>query len=485
MPLIGSFYSFFTEFFLGIFSILLTIASLFLKKGKEKKFFIALQFILFILLISLFSSPLHTATYWFNNFFITDCFSIFSKGIFLSFSFIFFWLTRSSIERKVALKLELIPLFIFSLVGLCLMISSYDLISLFISLEIHSLTLYVLISMNSETIFSCESSIKYFILGALASGIFLYGASLVYGSVGSTNFSMIEKYLNTPPSVLFSIGAILIILSLAFKLSLAPFHLWAPDVYEGSDLVVLTFMATISKISIFFVLIRLLSDPFYNLQSLWQGVFILLSSLSMVWGGLAALNQINIKRFLAYSSIGHMGFLILSFLSIERITITYGIIYALFYIFSGLGFFSCIFYLKQMGLEIKIIEDLKYVRKTSLFIALIFGFLILSLAGFPPLPGFFPKLLIFKLVIARKSYTLLSLLTIYLILSASYSLILVKKIFIDYDDFSKASLPLSLKRPSPFIKFLLFLIVSSLVIMLIYFDKIINFVQMTLSFSVF
>jgi len=293
------------------------------------------------------------------------------------------------------------------------MISSNDLMVFYMGLELQSLALYVLATFNRDQLKSSEAGLKYFVLSALSSGLLLYGCSLIYGFSGSTNFNVISSQLNSNEYVL-TFGIVFILVGLAFKISAVPFHMWAPDVYEGSPTSVTLFFTMVPKIAALTVFIRFLYVPFLNLIDQWQMIIIFLSIASMLFGAIAAIGQTNIKRLVAYSSIGHIGYTLagLATGSNEGIqsSIIYisksSIIYISIYVIMNLALFSCLLMLKRNDQYYEDIDDLSGLSKNHPLLSLSLLVILFSLAGIPPLAGFFAKFYIFKAVIEQSMYFL-------------------------------------------------------------------------------
>jgi len=366
----------------------------------------------------------------FNNSYIIDDFSIFMKALTLLFSIFILICSKDYIKSTNIDKIEYPIIILSSTLGMLLMISSYDLIIFYLGLELQSLCLYILASFRRSDEKSTESGIKYFILSALASGLLLYGCSLVYGFTASTNFEIISDNLNSNNTgALF--GTVFIITALAFKVSAVPFHMWTPDVYEGSPTSVTSFFALIPKIAALTVFIRFMYVPFINVIDQWQIIIIFLSIGSMIFGAVAAIGQYNIKRLMAYSSIGHIGYALAGIATGTIAGVQSTIIYLTIYLVMNLGAFGCIFMMKRENTFYENINDLSGLSKNHPIFA--FGFLIIlfSLAGIPPLAGFFAKFYVFMAVIESKMYSLAIIGLVTTVISAFYYLRIIKIIYFD------------------------------------------------------
>jgi NADH-quinone oxidoreductase subunit N len=327
-------------------------------------------------------------------------------------------------------KIEYPIIILSSTLGMILMISSYDLIIFYLGLELQSLCLYILASFKRDDERSTEAGLKYFVLSALASGLLLYGCSLIYGFTGSTNFEIISANLDEANTgAVF--GIVFIIVGLAFKVSAVPFHMWTPDVYEGSPTSVTSFFALVPKIAAISVFIRFMYVPFVNVISQWQTIIIFLSIASMILGAVAAIGQSNIKRLMAYSSIGHMGYALAGIAAGTNAGIQSTIIYLTIYLVMNLGAFGCIFMMKRENIFYENINDLSGLSKNHPMLALSFLIILFSLAGIPPLAGFFAKFYVFMAVIEVKMYALAIIGLVTTVISAFYYLRIIKVIYFD------------------------------------------------------
>ena len=385
---------------------------------------------LLICLALIFNFPINESVELFNNSYKIDYFSSFMK-ILLILSGIFVLLSSSKYIEIIKInKIEYPILVLSSITGMMVMISSNDLILFYIGLELQSLALYVLASFNRDNIFSSESGLKYFVLSALSSGLLLYGCSLIYGFSGSTNFDLIAENVNKD-SYGLTFGIIFIITGLAFKISAVPFHMWAPDVYEGSPTSVTIFFAILPKIAALTVFIRILYVPFFNIIDQWQIIIIFLSIASMLFGSIAAIGQKNLKRLIAYSSIGHMGYALAGLSTGTNQGIQSSITYISIYLFMNLAFFCCLFMLRKDEKYFEYIEDLSGLSKNHPILSFSFLIVLFSLAGIPPLVGFFAKFYIFTAVIEQSMYFLAIIGLVSTVIAAFYYLRIIKVIYFD------------------------------------------------------
>jgi NADH-quinone oxidoreductase subunit N len=311
-----------------------------------------------------------------------------------------------------------------------IMISSNDLMVFYMGLELQSLALYVLATFNRDQLKSSEAGLKYFVLSALSSGLLLYGCSLIYGFSGSTNFDVIANQLDSNEYAL-TFGIVFILVGLAFKISAVPFHMWAPDVYEGSPTTVTLFFTMVPKIAALTVFIRFLYVPFLNLLDQWQMIIVFLSIASMIFGAIAAIGQTNIKRLIAYSSISHIGYTLAGLATGSNDGIQSSIIYISIYVIMNLALFSCLLMLKRKDQYYENLDDLSGLSKNHPLLSLSLLIILFSLAGIPPLAGFFAKFYVFKAVIEQSMYFLAIVGLLSTVIAAFYYLRIIKIIYFD------------------------------------------------------
>ena len=370
--------------------------------------------------------------YLFNNSYQIDNLSNYMKIILVG-SGVFVMLTGSKYIQVINLnKIEYPILILSSILGMMIMISSNDLIVFYMGLELQSLALYVLASFNRDNLLSTESGLKYFVLSALSSGLLLYGCSLIYGFSESTNFDQI--LIN---STVFNygktFGIVFILVGLAFKISAVPFHMWAPDVYQGSPTSVTLFFAILPKIAALSVFIKFLYTPFANMNDQWQTIIVFISIASMIFGAVAAIGQKNLKRLIAYSSISHMGYALAGLATVSNQGIQSSITYISIYLVMNLAFFSCLFMLKRNDNYYENIEDLSGLSKKHPILSFSFLIVLFSLAGIPPLAGFFAKFYIFLAVIEQSMYFLAIVGLLATVVAAFYYLRIIKIIYFDQE----------------------------------------------------
>jgi NADH-quinone oxidoreductase subunit N len=371
----------------------------------------------------------------FGGAFIVDTFARVMKVMALFGSAVAIVLSTHFMKRVKMARFEYPILVMLASVGMMMMISANDLISLYVGLELQSLSLYVVAAIDRDSAKSSEAGLKYFVLGALSSGMLLYGASLVYGFTGTTGFPQIAAALTASGSSLGLIfGLVFIIAGLAFKVSAVPFHMWTPDVYEGAPTPVTTFFAAAPKIAAMALFIRVMISPFSATPAVvqdWQQILVFVSIASMVLGAFAAIGQNNIKRLLAYSSIGHMGFALVGLASGSQEGVQGVIVYMMIYLISTLGAFACVLAMRRKGQHVEEISDLAGLAHNNKVLAFVLAMLMFSLAGIPPLAGFFAKYFVFLAAVKADLITLAVIGVVASVVGAYYYLRIVQIIYFD------------------------------------------------------
>lgn len=332
----------------------------------------------------------------FHGAFVADGFSRFAKLLILVGSALSILLADEFFASMQLSRFELPVVMLLATLGMMLMVSASSFLSLYMGLELQSLALYVLASFNRDHLRSTEAGLKYFVLGALSSGMMLYGISLIYGFTGTTQFSAIAAAVHSGAHGLGVIfGIVFLIAGLAFKVSAVPFHMWTPDVYEGAPTPVTAYFATAAKVAALCLFLRAILTPFPDLLHQWRQIIVFISVLSMALGAIAAIGQKNIKRLMAYSSIGHMGYALLGLAAGTALGARGVLIYLAIYVFTNLGVFAAIQAMRRKGHSVENIYDLAGLARNDIKLAVVFATLFLSLAGLPPLAGFFAKFYVF------------------------------------------------------------------------------------------
>ena len=420
----------FPEIFLSLSIMFLLILGVFKKNSSKLIQNISLIILLVTSVITLNETLGIQETLLFNSSVVIDYLSSFMKIVTLLAAFLVLVISSNYLKILKIFKIEYPILILSSVLGMMIMISSNDLIVFYMGLELQSLALYVLATFNRDQLKSSEAGLKYFVLSALSSGLLLYGCSLIYGFTGSTNFNIIANQLNSNEYAI-TFGIVFILVGLAFKISAVPFHMWAPDVYEGSPTSVTLFFTVVPKIAALTVFIRFLYVPFLNLIDQWQMILIFLSIASMLFGAIAAIGQTNLKRLIAYSSIGHVGYTLAGLATGSNDGIQSSVIYITIYILMNLGLFSCLLMMKRNNKYFEDIEDLSGLSKNHPLMSLSLLVILFSLAGIPPLAGFFAKFYIFKSVLEQSMYFLAIVGLLSTVVAAFYYLRIIKIMYFD------------------------------------------------------
>ena len=369
----------------------------------------------------------------FENFFSNTTFTKFFKILTLLGAAASLIISKNYfIDTKIN-RFEIPTLLLFSTLGMMLMISSKNLMMMYLAIELQSLSLYVVASIKRNSLESAESGVKYFILGALSSGILLYGFSLVYGFTGQTNFDGIYISLSQldklPIGLVF--GLVFILVGLAFKVSAVPFHMWTPDVYEGAPTSITAFFAIVPKLAAIALIFRFCLEPFNNFYFEWTQVIFFLSLASMFLGAVAAIAQKSIKRLLAYSSIGHVGYVLIALVAASDQGIRSASIYMFIYLIMNISVFSILLSLKKSDNYVEKIDELSGLSKTNPVVSVSLAIIMLSMAGIPPFIGFFGKFYVFIAAIESQQYILAILGVLASVISAFYYLRIIKGMYFD------------------------------------------------------
>ena len=415
------------EIFLSISIFSLLMIGVFIKNSFDIIYRLSL-FVIFLIILIILSGDNESAKI-FSESFAVDKFSLYSKILILISAFFVLLISKKYIVDIKNNKFEYPIIILLSILGMFIMVSSNDLILFYLGLELQSLALYILASIDRDNIKSSEAGVKYFVLSALSSGLLLYGCSLIYGFTGSTNFEEIANSRDFNVGTIF--GMVFILVGLAFKVSAVPFHMWTPDVYQGSPTSVTSFFSVAPKVAGIAIFIKFMYLPFQGVLNQWQYILVFMSIASMILGAVAAIGQTNIKRLMAYSSIGHIGYAIAGIAAGTENGFKSTLVYISIYIVMNIGAFACILLMKRGGKYIEEIEELSGVSKNHPMMS--FGLLIIlfSLAGIPPLAGFFAKFYIFMAVIESEMYTLAIVGLVTTVLSAFYYIRIIKIMYFD------------------------------------------------------
>ena len=368
-----------------------------------------------------------------NSMFVLDGFAGFMKVLILIGLAASISLSVKHIYQEQMARFEMPILMLMAGLGMMLMVSAHNMLGLYMALELQSLSLYVLAAFRRNSIKSAEAGTKYFILGALSSGLILLGISLIYGFTGSLDYQIIADVLGDAekPVIGAIIGLVFILSGLAFKISAVPFHMWTPDVYQGAPTHVTAFFAIVPKIAAFGLLIRLLFEPFAPLMEQSQQIIIFLSMASMIVGSFAALAQNNIKRLMAYSSIGNMGYALMALVPGTVESLGALILYLAIYMVMTIGVFAVIISFRRLELAVENISDLSGLSQTNPGLAYTMAILMFSMSGIPPMAGFFGKFFVFQAAVDAEFYTLAIVGVLTSVVAAYYYLRVIKVMFFD------------------------------------------------------
>jgi NADH-quinone oxidoreductase subunit N len=381
----------------------------------------------------------------FGGSFVLDDYARFLKVLALIGSAGALLLSMDYLKLEKQQKFEYGPLFLLSTLGMLLLISAADLIALYLGLELMSLALYVVAAFNRDSAKSTEAGLKYFVLGALSSGMLLYGASLIYGFTGTISFAGIAKATHAGASIGLVFGLVFLFVGFCFKISAVPFHMWTPDVYEGAPTPVTAFFASAPKVAGIAIFVRATMMAFPGIAHEWQQILTFVSIASMALGAFAAIGQRNIKRLLAYSSIGHMGYALVGLDADTMQGVQSVLIYMSIYVSMTLGTFAVVLAMRRDGKPVEEIADLAGLSRTHPTMAFFLAALLFSLAGIPPLAGFFAKFYVFLAAINAGLYALAVIGVLTSVVGAYYYLAIVKTMYFDEPAPGFRPMPMSLR----------------------------------------
>ena len=383
-------------------------------------------------LVALHSADAGARVETFAGAFVLDRFAVLMKSLAIVGSLTAIVMSGTYMKAARADRFEFPVLVVLATLGMMMMISAGDLIALYLGLELQSLSLYVVAAIRRDSLRSTEAGLKYFVLGALSSGMLLYGASLIYGFTGSVSFARIAAAATGPePALGLLFGLAFISAGLAFKISAVPFHMWTPDVYEGAPTPVTAFFAAAPKVAAMALFVRVLVQAFPAITAEWQQIIVFISIASMLLGAFAAIGQRNIKRLLAYSSIGHMGFALVGLAAGTETGVAGVIVYLAIYLAMTLGSFACVLAMRRGDAMVEDIGDLAGLARTRPMMAAGLAVLMFSLAGIPPLAGFFAKFYVFLAAIEAELYWLAVIGVLASVVGAFYYLRIVKIMYFD------------------------------------------------------
>lgn len=413
-------------------SLLLVADSIWEKRFQFATYYVT-QAILIIVGILILTSFATEQTITFNGSFVRDNFGDILKIFVVFISILVFLFSKEYLMQKNFFRGEYFTLGLYGVLGMFVMISAYNFITMYLGLEIMSLALYAMIAMRKDHRESLEAAMKYFVLGALATGMLLYGFSMVYGATGTMQFDTMAAVIeagNADKTVL-AFGLVFVIIGLAFKLGAVPFHMWVPDVYHGAPTAVTLFLGTAPKLAAFAMLYRILVEALPGLVADWQVFLVMLSILSLTVGSIAAIVQENLKRMLAYSGIGHIGFILLGVIAANPDGYSAAMFYTIIYVVTGVAGFGMIVALARVGNEFDKIADFKGLNARNPWLALMFVFVMFSMAGIPPFIGFYAKILVIEEVVKAGFTWLAVFAVITAVISTYYYLKVIKAMYFD------------------------------------------------------
>jgi len=421
------------EIFLLVMVCVVMLADLVAGENRRYIAYLLSQMALFGCALLTFITFSAETTYTFSGMFVDDAMAdILKLMVYITVAAVLVY-SRSYISVRGMFTGEFFSLVLFATLGMMVMISASHFLTLYLGLELLSLSLYALVALQRDNATATEAAMKFFVLGALASGFLLYGMSMVYGATGSLHVASVTEAIQTGAlnHEVLVVGLVFIVAGISFKLSAAPFHMWAPDVYQGAPTAITLFIGSAPKLAAFGFVMRLLVDGLGEMVADWQGMLIILAVMSMAVGNIAAIAQTNIKRMLAYSTISHMGFLILGFISADTNGYSSAMFYVISYVLMTLGTFAIIMILSREGFEAENIDDFKGLNKRNPWYAFVTMLLMLSMAGIPPMIGFYAKLSVLQAVLSAGFIWLAIVAVLLSVIGAFYYLRIVKLMYFD------------------------------------------------------
>ncbi len=424
------------EIFLLSAIVVILLFDLFLTKSFKQVTYYLTQLSLLITGIVAFNLIGHPETIIFGNSFVLDELASVFKVFMMGAAMVAMVYSRHYLKQHQLFRGEYFVLVLLSVLGMMVMVSGYSLLTLYLGLEILSLSLYTLIAIATERSNAIEAALKYFVLGAIASGLLLYGMSMIYGISGSLSIGDIATFssainLDSRQTLVINFGLVFLVIGIAFKLGAVPFHMWVPDVYQGAPTAVTMFISTVPKIAAVAMLVRLLIDGLGAMHNYWSDLFMGLALLSIALGSVVALMQTNIKRMLAYSTISHIGFIMLGFVTGVITGYAVAVFYVLVYVLTSLAAFGVIILLNKQGFEADKIADYKGLSKHSPWFALMMLLAMLSMAGVPPFIGFYSKFFVLQQIISQGFVIVAIIAVVFAVISAYYYLQVIKAMYFD------------------------------------------------------
>lgn len=420
------------EIFILCMASIILVVDLFLTEQNRHITYLLSQLTLvitFFLTLNLFSENTY---YIFSQSFVADPMSSVLKLCVYIATFVTFLYSKEYLKQRNIFCGEYFVLGLFGVLGMMIMISASSFLTLYLGLELLSLCLYAMVALQRDSSIASESAMKYFVLGAIASGMLLYGMSMIYGVTGSLDLQVISQQLaSVTDKTILAFGLVFIIVGVAFKLGAVPFHMWVPDVYQGAPTAVTLYIATAPKIAAFAMLMRLLVGGLLELHAQWQGILIILAISSMAIGNIVAIAQSNIKRMLAYSTISHIGFLMLGVISGTQEGFAASMFYTITYVLMSMASFGMVILMSRKGFEADKLDDYKGLNKRNPWFAFMMLFTMFSMAGVPPFVGFWAKLSVLKAVVSADLLWLAAVAVVFSIIGAFYYLRIIKLMYFD------------------------------------------------------
>ncbi len=445
------------EIFLLAMACAILIIDLFVKSPRRTATFVLTQATLVVAAYITFVTSSAEITYTFSNMFVDDLMADFLKLLLYVTVFVVMWYSRDyMLERAPQARGEFLTLSLFATLGMMVMISANHFLTVYLGLELLSLSLYAMVALNRDSVQSTEAAMKYFVLGSLASGLLLYGMSMIYGATGTLEITGVAErlYMGTANKTVLALGLVFLVSGIAFKLGVVPFHMWIPDVYHGAPTAVTLFIGSAPKLAAFAIVMRMLVNGLIVLAADWQQMLIILSVLSMAIGNIAAIAQTNLKRMLAYSAISHRGFMLLGIVTgvvggdarYALNAYSSAMFYVVTYVLTSAGTFGMILLLARSGFESDNLDDFKGLNKRSPWFAGMMMMLMFSMAGVPFFVGFFAKLSVLQAVVAAGYLWLAIAAVIFSLIGAYYYLRVVKLMYFDQpNDPSPIDAPFDMK----------------------------------------
>lgn len=421
------------EIFVLTMTCLVLVIDLFVSQRNRVVTYVLTQATLVGAVVLTLAFPTEGTVYTFSDTFVRDTMGDVLKLFIYIAAFTVFLYSKDYLRERDIFKGEFFVLGLFGVLGMMILVSAHNLLTVYLGLELFSLSVYAMVALHRDSLTASESAMKYFILGALASGMLLYGMSMVYGATGTLDLAEIRAAVSagTANAMVMSFGLVFLVVGIAFKFGAVPFHMWIPDVYHGSPTAVTLYLSTAPKIAAFAMLMRLLVEGLPGLHAHWQDMLIILSVLSMAVGNIVAIAQTNLKRMLAYSTISHVGFLLLGVLTGTESGYAASMFYTLSYVLMTLGGFGMIILLSRTGFEADKLDDFRGLNARSPWFAFMMLIVMFSMAGVPPFLGFWAKLSVLQEIVAADMWWLAVVGVVFSIIGAFYYLRVIKLMYFD------------------------------------------------------